>query len=255
MHEILQDIINHKRRDVALLKKVQPLAPPLATPKPAAFYPALNTATATPIIAEIKLASPTHQNLGNSNDIVERAKEYQASGASAISFITEQHYFKSNSSFIPLLKQSTALPILQKDFVIDEYQIYEAATIGSDALLLIARLVDSRTLQHFVKLTQQLGIEPVVEVNNRQDIAKALATSTRCIAVNARNLETFTVNLVAACELISTIPDHYLRFGFSGIHSRQDVQQYIANGANAVLVGTSLMQTRDIRQKIQELQS
>ncbi len=255
MHKILQDIINQKRRDVEILKKIRPTAPPLATPKTATFYNALSTATATPIIAEIKLASPTHPNLGSSGDILKRAKEYQASGACAVSFITEQHYFKSNSSFIPILKQSTTLPILQKDFVIDEYQIYEAATIGSDALLLIARLVDSRTLQHFVKLTQQLGIEPVVEVNDEQDIAKALGTSTRCIAVNARNLETFTVNLAAACELISTIPNYYLRLGFSGIHSRQDVEQYRTHGANAVLVGTSLMQARDIRQKIQELQS
>lgn len=224
-------------------------------PTPTAFYHALSTATAIPIIAEIKLASPTHPNLGKSGDILKRAKEYQASGACAISFITEQHYFKSNSSFIPILKQSIALPILQKDFVIDEYQIYEAAAIGSDALLLIARLVDSRTLQHLVKLTQQLGIEPVVEVNDAQDISKALGTSTRCIAVNARNLETFTVNMTVACKLISTIPNHYLRLGFSGIHSRQDVEQYRTHGANAVLVGTSLMQARDIRQKIQELQS
>lgn len=255
MHEILKDIVRKKRRDIELLKKNAPLAAPRPA-KASSFHHALTTAASTtPIIAEIKLASPTHPHLGHSRNIATRAKQYQAGGASALSFVTESHYFKSSTRFIPLLKRASSLPILQKDFVIDEYQIYQAASCGSDALLLIARLVDARTLQRFVNIAQQLGIEPIVEVNNGQDISKALSTSTRCIAVNARNLETFEVNLAAACTLIATIPKRYLRLGFSGVDSRRHAQQYRTHGANAVLVGTSLMQAKDVQAKLQELQS
>lgn len=256
MHKILQDIINKKRHDIAHLKKVAPL---LAGNPPAKekgrFHKALTSSTTTPIIAEIKLASPTHPHLGKTIDIVKRPQEYQAGGAAALSFITETHYFKSETSHILLLKKSCALPILQKDFVIDEYQIHQAATLGSDALLLIARIVDTETLKYFVTLTQKLGIEPVVEINNHHDLEKALATSARCIAVNARNLETFSIDIRAACNLMSYIPESYLRLGFSGVHSHKEVQQYTAHGADAVLVGTSLMQANDIHQKLMELRS
>lgn len=256
MHKILEDIVYKKRRDIATAK----LAVPLGEQEHDAtyvssFYSAIQGLNHTAIIAEIKLASPTHPVLGSQNDILKRAHLYQQGGATALSFITEQHYFKSHPKYLQRLKNATTLPILQKDFVIDEYQIHEARMLGSDAILLIARLTDEETLRKFTDLANKLGIEPVIEVDNEVDLERALRTKARCIAVNARDLGTFTIDMHRACHLISKIPNNYLRLGFSGVSTVDDVQAYRSSGANVVLVGTALMKARNVTQKLQELQS
>lgn len=205
------------------------------------------------LIAEIKFASPTHTDLGKHEDVVIRAKEYKKSGAEAISLITEKHYFKGDGKFISQIKENVSTPVLQKDFVIDPYQIYEAKRFGSDALLLIARLVDGKKLKKFVDLCFSLGIEPVVEINNEEDLQKALETKTNIIAVNARDFETLTVSINNACVLMRKIPDQFIKLGFSGIHSANDVLLYKKAGANGILIGTSLMQTNDIEGFIKSL--
>jgi len=181
-----------------------------------------------------------------SKDLVKRVKEYESAGAEAISIITEQHFFKGDPSFVTIVKNAVALPILQKDFVIDEYQIYEAKHIGSDALLLIARLVDGEMLRRFVFLTKQFGIEPVVEINDEKDLEKAVTTEARFVAVNSRDLDTFEVNVEKACRLMKKIPERFIRLGFSGIQSAVEVQNYKNAGAKGVLVGTALMRTKKI---------
>ncbi len=183
---------------------------------------------------------------GSSDEIIKRAIAYKKAGAEAISFITEKHYFKGDISFIPQLKKTVSLPILQKDFVVDEYQIYQAKIAGSDALLLIVRYLDIETLKHFVSLCQKLNIEPVVEINNKEDLAKAIETRTKLIAVNARDLQTFEVNVDRACELLRKIPDRFTKLGFSGIHSSLEVKKYKEAGARGVLVGTELMKAKNI---------
>ena len=199
------------------------------------------------IIAEIKFASPTNPHLGSREELLERAKKYETAGADAISIITEKHFFKGDITFVSQVKSEVSIPVLQKDFVIDERQIYQAKAIGSDALLLIARLVDEKTLKHFVDLCFDLGIESVVEINNDEDLEKAIATDTKIIAVNARDLETFQVDISSACRLMKKIPDGFIRLGFSGIKSSDEVQQYKKAGANGILVGTALMNARDIK--------
>ncbi len=178
--------------------------------------------------------------------LVDRAVTYEKSGADAISFITEKKYFKGDTKYITELKIIISLPILQKDFVIDEYQIYEAKKIGSDALLLIVRYLDKKTLQSFVSLCQKLGIEPVVEINSEEDLEKAIATETNIIAVNARNLEDFTIDLERACDLLKKIPGNFIKLGFSGIHSAKEVEKYKDAGARGVLVGTELMKAGNV---------
>lgn len=207
------------------------------------------------LIAEVKFASPTNPNLGSVKDLLERVKTYERAGADAISVITEKHFFKGDISFVPEVKKHISLPILQKDFVIDLSQIYEAAEVGSDALLLIARLVDRETLKEFVNLCFRLHIEPVVEINNEEDLAKAIATKTHVIAVNARDLETFVIDVPKACLLIRKIPDRFIKLGFSGIQSSEEVRFYHEAGANGVLVGTSLMQAGDNVSFVNELMS
>ncbi len=205
------------------------------------------------LIAEIKFASPTNSILGSSKGLLQRAEQYEQSGADAISIITEKHFFKGDVSFIPQIKKHVTIPVLQKDFVIDEAQIYEAKQLGTDALLLIARLVDAQTLKQFVNLCFIVGIEPVVEINNEEDLQKAIETETKIIAVNARDLETFEIDVQNACLLIKKIPDRFIKLGFSGILSVKEVLHYKKAGADGILVGTSLMQTEDIGGLIKEL--
>ena len=206
-------------------------------------------------IAEIKFASPTNPHLGSSDELLQRAKQYEKAGADAISIITEKYYFKGDTSFVSQVKKEVSIPVLQKDFVIDPSQIYEAKEIGSDALLLIARLVDVEVLKQFVELCFSLEIEPVVEIASEEDFGKAVVTQTNIIAVNARDLESFVVDVKKACLLIRKIPDHFIKFGFSGIHSSREVKQYQKAGAKGVLVGTGLMEARDIDNFVNELMS
>jgi len=206
------------------------------------------------LIAEIKFSSPTNPTLGSHADFLGRVIQYESAGADAISIITEKHFFKGDISSVSQIKKEVSLPILQKDFVIDPIQIYEAKNTGSDALLLIARLVSSLELKNFVSLCFSLGIEPVVEINSEEDLEKAVDSGTNIIAVNARDLETFTIDLNKACLLIQKIPEHFIKLGFSGINSENEVLQYKKAGAKGVLVGTSLMMTNNIKNFIKSLQ-
>lgn len=204
------------------------------------------------LIAEIKLASPTAK-FSSSLSVVDRVRIYKKGGVDAISVVTEPEFFKGDMTFVTQIKQTVSLPVLQKDFVIDHYQIEEAARLGSDAVLLIAKLVNGETLKEFVTKVQELGVEPVVEINDSEDLEKAANTSTKIIAVNARNLNDFTVDVARACDLLQVIPTIYVRLGFSGIGSAQDVLQYKKAGANGVLIGSALMEAENIEAYIQSL--
>ncbi len=205
------------------------------------------------IIAEIKFASPSNLHLGSRDDLLDRAKQYEDVGADVISLITERHFFKGDIETVAQVRKVVALPILQKDFIIDSKQIYEAKRAGSDALLLIARLVNDKQLSEFVSLCQSLHIEPVVEINNDEDLKKTITTNTNIIAVNARDLETLTVDISRACKLIEKIPDKFIKLGFSGVTSHKEVSLYKNSGVNGILVGTSLMQANDIKSFINDL--
>lgn len=261
MHSILLQIIAKKHNDVEKQKSVLSMG---ALKRKAAAIKSVSKfmnkllhpiSSKVAIIAEIKLASPTVDSLGSAGDIVQRAIAYEEAGADAISFITEKHYFKGSTTHISQLKTKVNVPILQKDFVIDPYQICEAKMIGSDAILLIARLVNREVLKDFVALSQEMGIEPVVEVNDEEDLEKALDTNTSLIAVNARDLRSFTIDIPNACTLLEKIPDKFIKLGFSGIRSSSDVKRYRKSGAKAVLVGTSLMKTTNIHDFINDLKN
>lgn len=238
MNNFLKKIIEKKQEDITVLKQNRFLS--LFRDKMV-------------IIAEIKIASPTVPYFGSEKDIIKRAVNYEAAGADAISVITEKHFFKGNTKFISQIKKDVNLAILQKDFVIDAYQIYESKIIGANALLLIAKIVNQKTLKKFVSLCQEIGLEPVVEISDEADLKKALITSTKIIAVNARNLKTFKVDVDVACLLIKKIPNKFIKLGFSGIKSSDEVKKYQQAGAKGVLVGTSLMKTGNIKSFIKEL--
>ncbi len=258
LNNILIQIVENKKRDLALQKKEIPLSKlkefvsNLGTGN-SQFKEAILKAKNIALIAEIKLASPTDKTLKPNIDIMDRAGEYENAGADALSYITEKHFFKGEVSNVIKIAAKVELPVLQKDFVIDEYQIYEAKIVGSSALLLIAKLTDTKTLKKYVDLCKTLGIEPVVEINDKLDLQKAVNTKADIIAVNARDLSTFEIDVDKACELIKKIPNKYILLGFSGIKSSTEVKKYKKAGANGVLVGTSLMQASDIKLYIKEL--
>ncbi len=207
------------------------------------------------LIAEIKLKSPSSGNLGQRRDLATRARLYEKAGVDAISVITDKKFFSGDIKFIQKIKNVTALPVLQKDFIINPYQICESKTSGADAILLIARLITKQKLIFFVELAQSIGLEPVVEIYDENDLKKAIATANSFIAVNARDLQTFDVNIDKACKLIKKIPDKFIKFGFSGINSALDVKKYQKAGAKGVLVGTSLMKETNTQKFISSLRN
>jgi len=261
MHSILLQILEKKQKDLSEQKRVlsiDELKRKITTAKLTSSFKNrfINVAHSDiAIIAEIKLASPTNPSLGSESDIIQRAIAYEKVGADAISFITEKHYFKGSTIFISQLKTRVNIPILQKDFVIDPYQIYEAKMIGSDAILLIARLVDKDVLKDFVTISQEISIEPIVEINDQEDLEKALDTNTSFIAINARDLRTFTIDISKACALLEKIPNKFIKLGFSGIHSSVEVRRYKEAGAKGVLVGTSLMKAANMDNFIKSLKN
>lgn len=207
------------------------------------------------LIAEIKMKSPSGGILGTEIMVEKKVKEYKQAGADAISVVTDEKFFGGSLELIKKIKTHGSLPIFRKDFIIDESQIFESAVYEVDAVLLIARIVTPTQLQRFVDTTLQLRIEPVVEVYDENDLKNALKTNAKFIAVNARDLQTFKIDIEKACQLGRQIPKEKNFIGFSGVNTREDVNMYKLSGAKAVLVGTSLMKRNDVVDYIQQLKA
>ncbi|MBI3955448.1 indole-3-glycerol-phosphate synthase, partial [Candidatus Gottesmanbacteria bacterium] len=212
----LDKIITNKIQEIAEKKKVKGFLKAIKNPR----------AGDVSIIAEIKLVSPSVGRLGNEETGVRRAKKYESGGADAVSVVVDKKYFGGSYELLKRIKHTVNLPILAKDFIVDPFQIYEAKIIGASAILLIVKLVNKKTLRKFVALCQKIEIEPIVEINDEKDLEKAVATEASIIAVNARNLQTFTLDVDQACRLMEKIPDRFIKLGFSGIKSSNEVKKY-----------------------------
>lgn len=255
MHSKLEEIINKTREDLEKRKKQLPLEQLkklVGNMKVRSFLNAIKNPKfgSIAIISEVKFASPTEESLGSPDELLSRVKEYEKAGTDAISTVTERHFFHGNPKFVAQIKQATSLPVLQKDFILDEYQIYEIAKDEADAILLIAKLLSEGQLTEFVRIAQSLGLEPVVEINDELDLKKTIATNTKIIAVNARDLTSFLVDVDRACHLLQKIPNQFVKLGFSGISSNKEVEKYKQAGADGVLIGTSLMKAKNIMEYI-----
>lgn len=205
------------------------------------------------IIAEIKFASPSAGTIASRDRLEEMIQVYTDNGASALSIVTEENSFQGSLADVTVAAGVTDLPILRKDFVIDTYQILETAVAQADALLLIASILDEKTLSQFVEMCFVHGIEPVVEVATKSQLDAATRTNARCIAVNARNLHDFTVDPEAACALGSLVPDDRVFLAFSGVSRPVDVGTYARAGAHGVLVGTALMKSENPAELLKQL--
>jgi len=259
MANFLEKILENTRGEIELRKKQFPAdelkksaEKLLHAPKNQRFNRALKT-NRIEIIAEIKKASPSRGIISADFDPAEIAKSYEAGGAAAISVLTDEKFFQGKLSFLDDVSRAVNLPLLRKDFILDEYQIYEAAFHKANAILLLAVALSCQQIQQFIQLAAILGLDAVVEVHDADELEKALDANAAIIGVNNRNLKTFEVDLSTSLELAHRIPGNVLRVSESGIFSYQQVGKLSQAGFDAVLIGESLMRQSDKKAFLQEL--
>jgi indole-3-glycerol phosphate synthase len=205
------------------------------------------------IIAEIKRQSPSRGTLNSQMGIVELVRAYESAGAAAISVLTEDGFFRGCPDDLVTAKKNTSLPILRKDFIIDEYQVWESRVIGADAILLIVRILSVAKMSELSRLAQTLDLDVVIEVHDRSELDLALPLCPRIIGINNRNLATFETDLTTFASLASAIPADTLTISESGVFSRDDILFLKERGADAVLAGESIIASPDPYSKICEL--
>jgi indole-3-glycerol phosphate synthase len=242
---ILNDIVENTRAKLESKKAELPLAEiisklnELNLPKGAFKESLLNKDQA--IIAEIKKASPSAGIISEDFDPIKKAKEYEDFGASALSILTEEDFFQGSSEYLKEVKAITSLPILRKDFMIDEYQIYEAKLIGADCILLIASILNDDEIQSFVDLAESLELDYLIEVHDLNELKRVEHFSNGMIGVNNRNLKTFDVDLNNSINLKNAFNSNNLFVAESGIKSQDDIDILKAHDIHVFLIGESLM--------------
>ena len=193
------------------------------------------------IIAEIKKASPSAGVISEDFDPIKKAIEYEAFGASALSILTEEDFFMGSVSYLKDVKKITNLPILRKDFMIDEYQIYESKLIGADCILLIASILSDQQIKDFINISQQLELDYLIEVHDENELRRVEHFEDALIGVNNRNLKTFEVDLDNSVRLRNAFKQKNIFIAESGIKSREDINYLKLNNINVFLIGESLM--------------
>ncbi len=208
------------------------------------------------LIAEVKKASPSAGVIRPDFNPVKIAVEYEEAGASCLSVLTDEKFFQGSLDYLRAIRRAVRLPLLRKDFIIDERQILQAAEWGADCILLIVAILDDRQLRHFRELAEGAGLAALVEVHDEAELKRALDTGATFIGVNNRDLKVFQVDLGTTERLAAQIPglgSERVLVAESGIHKREDVARLEACGASAILVGESLMREQDIGAKVAEL--
>ena len=193
------------------------------------------------IIAEIKKASPSAGVIAEDFNPVSKAKDYEAVGASALSILTEEDFFLGSNEYLKAVKKITSLPILRKDFIIDEYQIYESKLIGADCILLIATILSDEQINEFVEAANKLELDYLIEVHDENELVRVEHFEDAMIGVNNRNLKTFEVDLENSVQLRSLFKKKNIFIAESGIKSRADLNYLKKNNINVFLIGESLM--------------
>ena len=253
MATILDDILAHKRQEVAAQKQrvdMDTLVANISASNdvPRGFMKALQARVAiggTAVIAEVKKASPSMGVIRASFDPVAIAESYAAAGATCLSVLTDEKYFQGSGRYLRLIRAAVGLPLLRKDFIVDEYQIVEARALGADAILLIVAALSNDELAAFTRLAHDLGLDVLVEVHDEAECERALKLPLRVIGVNNRNLHDFSVSLDTTRRIKAMVPPDYLVVSESGIHTRADIDALQADGVSAFLVGGALMQADD----------
>jgi len=246
--DILARIVSVKRQEVRV--KLQQLKALESTAEAQrgqrrSFRQALEAVTPA-IIAEIKQASPSKGVLCDDFNPARRAMEYFAGGASALSVLTDDEFFQGSLGDLKTARACAAVPVLRKDFTIDEIDVVESAAAGADAILLIAAILTGEKIERFQALADYYGMDSLVEVHSPPELDRALAAGARILGVNNRDLNSFKVSLQTAEQLAPHIPPTVLKVAESGIHSRADIDRLMACGFQAFLVGEHLMKSPDV---------
>ncbi len=257
---ILDKIIDAKRLRIEALKRETGLSEMIQLAEdvrrgvtPNRLRTALAQAGEPKIIAEFKRASPSKGIINNSLDPVKTALSYQAGGAAAISVLTEEDFFKGSLNDLKEIRKAVELPILRKDFIVDEYQIFESAAAGADAVLLIASTLTSESLENFQRLAASLGLDAIVEVHDRDELRKASDIGAGIIGVNNRNLKSFEVSLDVSRELIKHSPKGAMMIAESGLRTSKEINELHTLGYDGFLVGETLMRSVDIFEGLRQL--
>jgi len=204
-------------------------------------------------ICEVKKASPSKGVIAEDFPYVKIAQEYEKAGAAAISVLTEPEYFLGRDEYLQEISKKVSVPLLRKDFTIDEYQIYEAKTIGASAILLICALLSDEQLKNYIKTADSIGLSVLTEAHDGNEVRRALQAGAKIVGVNNRDLKTFMVDIQNSINLRKLVPSDILFVSESGIRSAEDIAALRENGANAVLIGEALMKSPDKKAMLYKL--
>ena len=254
---ILQEIVERTKERIKLRKKAQPPEKIMEIARSGEvrgfpFEEALKSDDIA-FICEIKKASPSKGVITDDFSYIDIARAYESAGASAISVLTEPYYFKGDDQYLREIADVVSIPLLRKDFTIDDYMIYEAKILGASAVLLICSILDKDVLAEYIAVAHGLGLSALVETHDENEVDAALSAGARIIGVNNRNLKTFEVDMALSERLKKIVPPGILFVSESGIQSPEDVSRLRAIGANAALIGEVIMRSADRRSEILRL--
>ncbi|MBI5676175.1 MAG: indole-3-glycerol phosphate synthase TrpC [Nitrospirae bacterium] len=256
---ILQEILKYKKEELKTTKTRVPLSELKAQASDAGVVRSFQNAirregnSAIKLIAEVKKASPSKGMIREDFNLPKIISVYDKKDVAAISVLTEERFFQGKLDYLKEARKRTSKPLLRKDFIIDDYQVYEARVNGADAILLIAAALEKQQLIDLMSLAKELSLDSLVEVHDHKELDTALFCSAEIIGINNRNLKTLEINLKTTFDLIKGIPDDKIVVSESGINTRADVEAAESVGADAILVGTAIMKADDIGAKIDEL--
>ncbi len=204
-------------------------------------------------ICEVKRASPSKGLIAPDFPYLDIAKDYERAGASAISCLTEPFWFKGRDEYLAEISNAVKIPVLRKDFTVDEYMIYQAKTLGASAVLLICSILSKEQLSEYLGIAHSLGLSALVEAHDEDEVRTALSVGAGIIGVNNRDLRTFTVDINNSARLRKLVPPEVLFVSESGIKTAADIEALRSNGTNAVLIGETLMRSHDKKAALDEL--
>lgn len=204
-------------------------------------------------ICEVKKASPSKGIIAEHFPYLEIAQEYERAGASCISCLTEPKWFMGSDKYLKEIAETVSIPVLRKDFTVNEYQIYEAKLLGASAVLLICALLDTQTIKDYIAIADSLGMSCLVEAHDETEVKSAISAGARIIGVNNRNLKDFTVDVNNSTRYRNMIPENIIFVSESGITSHDDIQVLLDNKTDAVLIGETFMRSQNKAQMLKEL--
>lgn len=254
---ILDKLVEATRNRIEKQKKVEPLSEiknkALKMPKLNFEFEKAIKDDGMTFICEVKKASPSKGLIAEEFDYLKIAKEYESAGAGCISCLTETDYFKGSDKYLKEIAANVDIPVLRKDFTIDEYMIYQARVLGAKAVLLICSILTIDEMKKYIDLCDSMGMSALVEAHDIDEINMAIEAGARIIGVNNRDLKTFNVDINNSIRLRKIVPSDILFVAESGIKTSNDIKQLENNNVNAVLIGETLMRAKDKRKMLNEL--